>query len=142
MCEFGACATAHANLHKTVWIMLNVCFFTVNKFPLRNAFNFFSTNQQFHSPISVCVVEVLTNVAFGKLLKYSHAKKILLLRIDVIFCTKNGSRNNRWLSPWYSSLHMEGIYTKNLIRISLLAPSAFVLKSREIANYGLLEKHL
>ena len=88
LCELGACATAHANFHKTVWIMLNVCFFTVNKFPLRNAFNFVCTNQQFHSPISVCVVEVLTNVAFGKLLKYSHPKKFLLLRIDVIFCTK------------------------------------------------------
>jgi hypothetical protein len=121
LCEFGACATAHANFHKTVWIMLNVCFFTVNKFPLRNAFNFACTNQQFHSPISVCVVEVLTNVAFGKLLKHSHAKQNFITPYRCNILHWNGSPNNRWLSSWYSSVHLEGIYTKNLIRISLLA---------------------
>ena len=66
---------AHVNSHRTASIILNVCKVTVNKSPLRNAFNFFCTNQQFQTSSSVCVVEVLPKVTFGKFLKYSHAKE-------------------------------------------------------------------
>ena len=65
---------AHVNSHRTASI-INVCKVTVNKSPLRNAFNFFCTNQQFQTSSSVCVVEVLPKVTFGKFLKYSHAKE-------------------------------------------------------------------
>ena len=53
---------------------------TVSKFPLRNSFDFFCTNQKFEPSSSVCVIDALANVTLRIFLKLSRKNILFLAR--------------------------------------------------------------
>ena len=57
------------------------CSFTVNEFPLGNAFDFSGTNHQFLSSSFVNVFKILTNFALEKFLKYNYVNHLFACNV-------------------------------------------------------------